>query len=244
VKREETIAGLALEGLAMISGSAGAGSSAVVGPTPTDPVEFRKCVRDLKTLSTVQKHTNEERGGSRDPGVRRLGAGRGQLLFNSSKYDLQSLCFHSSQSLFAFSIFATIKYDLARFRHRPFIAGVPCFLITAHHLCAFLLYVASCGKTTVIQEAWMRGSGFLRHSDPDLVWQPGLQSQLVAWAGMQVWRQRNALHVCVDCGDRKMRPLGRRALALNSSRLHTRYCMNVRGVCVKSWNITKQKQDM
>jgi len=61
VKREATIAGLASEGLAMISGSAGAGSSAVVGPTPTDPVpvEFRKCGRDLKTLSASQKHTNE-----------------------------------------------------------------------------------------------------------------------------------------------------------------------------------------
>ena len=79
MKREATIAGLASEGLAMISGSAGAGSSAVVGPTPADPVEFRKCVRDLKTLSAVQKYTNEERGGSRDPGVRRPGAGRGQL---------------------------------------------------------------------------------------------------------------------------------------------------------------------
>ena len=74
MKREATIAGLA-----MISGSAGAGSSAVVGPTPTDPVEFRKCGQDLKTLSAAQKHTNEERGGSRDPGVRRPGAGRGQL---------------------------------------------------------------------------------------------------------------------------------------------------------------------
>jgi len=77
VKREATIAGLASEGLAMISGSAGAGSSAVVGPTPTDPVEFRKCARDLNTLSAAQKHTNEERGGSGDPGVRRPGAGRG-----------------------------------------------------------------------------------------------------------------------------------------------------------------------
>jgi len=62
VKCEVMIAGLASEGLVMISGSAGAGSSAVVGPTPTDPVEFRKCARDLKTLSAAQKHTNEERG--------------------------------------------------------------------------------------------------------------------------------------------------------------------------------------
>ena len=58
MKREATIAGLSSEGLALISGSAGAGSSAVVGPTPTDPVEFRKCARDLKTLSAARKHTN------------------------------------------------------------------------------------------------------------------------------------------------------------------------------------------
>ena len=79
MKREATIAGLASEGLALILGCAGAGSSVVVGPTPTDPVEFRKCARDLKMLSAAQKHTNEELGGSRDPGVRRPGAGRGQL---------------------------------------------------------------------------------------------------------------------------------------------------------------------
>jgi len=73
------MAGLASEGLALISGSAGAGSSAVVGSTPTDPVEFRKWARDLKTLSAGRKYINEERGGSRDAGVRRPGAGRGQL---------------------------------------------------------------------------------------------------------------------------------------------------------------------
>jgi len=43
VKREAVIAGLASEGLALILGSAEAGNSAVVGSTPTDPVEFRKC---------------------------------------------------------------------------------------------------------------------------------------------------------------------------------------------------------
>ena len=77
MKREATIAGLASEGLAQISGSAGAGSSAVMGPT--DPVEFWRCARDLKTLSAAKKHTNEERGDSRDPGVRRPGAGSGQV---------------------------------------------------------------------------------------------------------------------------------------------------------------------
>jgi len=79
VEREASIAGLASEGLARISGSAGTGSIAVVGPTPADPVEFRKCARDLKALSAAKEHTNEERGGGRDPGVRRPGAGRSQL---------------------------------------------------------------------------------------------------------------------------------------------------------------------
>jgi len=78
VKREAVIADLASEDLALILGSAEAGNSAVVGPTPTDPVEFRKCARDLKALSAAKEYTNEERGGGRDPGVRRPGAGRGQ----------------------------------------------------------------------------------------------------------------------------------------------------------------------
>jgi len=80
VKREAVIAGLASEGLALIFDSAEAGSSAVVGPMPTDPVEFRKCARDLKALSATKEYTNEERGGGRDPGVRRPGAGRGQCV--------------------------------------------------------------------------------------------------------------------------------------------------------------------
>ena len=46
VKREAVIAGLASEGLALILGSAEAGSSAVVGPMPTDPVEFAS-VREI-----------------------------------------------------------------------------------------------------------------------------------------------------------------------------------------------------
>jgi len=69
VKPEAVIAGLASEGLALILGSAEADSSAVVGPTPTDPVEFHKCERDLKALSAAKEHTNEERGGGRDPGM-------------------------------------------------------------------------------------------------------------------------------------------------------------------------------
>ena len=79
MKRGATIADLASEFLARMSGSAGGGSSVVVVPTPTDPAGIWRCARDLKTWSAVKKHTNVERGGSRDPGVRRPGAGRGQL---------------------------------------------------------------------------------------------------------------------------------------------------------------------
>ena len=93
MKREAVIAGLASEGLALILGSAGAGSSAFVGPMPTDPVEFRNCVRDLKALSEPKEHTNEERGGGRDPGVRRPGAGRGQLPARSKIFVLTILRF-------------------------------------------------------------------------------------------------------------------------------------------------------
>ena len=67
MKCEAVIAGLASEGLALILDSAEAGSSAVVGPTPTDPVEFQKSARDLKALSAAKEYINEERGGGRDP---------------------------------------------------------------------------------------------------------------------------------------------------------------------------------
>jgi len=49
VKREATIAGLASEGLALISGSAGAGISAVMGP-PADPVEMN-CRQESQILA-------------------------------------------------------------------------------------------------------------------------------------------------------------------------------------------------
>jgi len=91
VKREVVIAGLASEGLALILSSAETGSSAVVGPMARDPVEFCKCARDLKALSAGKEHTNEERGGGRDPGVRRPGAGRGQLPARSKIFRAASL---------------------------------------------------------------------------------------------------------------------------------------------------------
>ena len=53
--------------------------SVVVGPTPTDPAGIRRCARDVRTWSAAKNHTDEERGGLRDPGVRQPGAGRGQM---------------------------------------------------------------------------------------------------------------------------------------------------------------------
>ena len=109
MKREATIAGLASEDLTLISGSAGTGRSAVVGPTPTDPVEFRKCARDLKTLNATRKHTNEERGTSRDPGVRRPGAGRGQFPTRSKIFVAVVICFCICWKLFVWLLFAQVN---------------------------------------------------------------------------------------------------------------------------------------
>jgi len=102
VKRGATITDLASEFLARMSGSAGEGSSVVVVPTPTDPAGIRRCARDLKTWSVAKKHTNEERGGSRIPGVRRPGARRGHLPARSkifraafSFFDLRSMSVHN-----------------------------------------------------------------------------------------------------------------------------------------------------
>ena len=79
MERGATIADLASEFLARESGIAEVGSSVVVVPTPTDPAGIRTNVRDLRTWSAAKKHTDEKRGGRRNPGVRRPGAGRGQL---------------------------------------------------------------------------------------------------------------------------------------------------------------------
>ena len=79
MERGATIADLVSEFLARESGSAEAGSSVVVVPTPTDPAGIRKSARGLKTWSAAKKHTDEGRGGRRDPGVRRPGVGHGQL---------------------------------------------------------------------------------------------------------------------------------------------------------------------
>jgi len=122
VKHEATIAGLASESLARISGSAGAGSSAVVRPTPTDPVEFQRCARDL-TLSAAKKHTNEERGGSRDPGVRRPGAGSGQvparwLILRAVWTERIQIGLHSTNNLpplgYGRDVLATVRHQGSR----------------------------------------------------------------------------------------------------------------------------------
>jgi len=55
--------------------SARAASSAVVVPTPTDPMGFLKITRDFKARSAAKEYTNKVRSGGRDPGVRRPGAG-------------------------------------------------------------------------------------------------------------------------------------------------------------------------
>ena len=47
-------------------------------PTPTDRMEFRKSTPDLKVQSAAKEHSSEVRGGGRDPGVGRPGAGPGQ----------------------------------------------------------------------------------------------------------------------------------------------------------------------
>jgi hypothetical protein len=47
-------------------------------PTPTDRMEFRKSTRDLKAQSAAKEHSSEVRGGGRDPGVGRPGAGPGR----------------------------------------------------------------------------------------------------------------------------------------------------------------------
>jgi len=78
MKRKAVVAVLASEGLALVSVSARTTSSVVVVPTPTDPMEFHKITRDLKARSAEKEHSNEVRGGGRDPGVGRPGAGPGR----------------------------------------------------------------------------------------------------------------------------------------------------------------------
>ena len=74
-----TIADLASKFLAQEADSAEAGNSVVVVPTPTDPAGIRTSARGSRTWSAAKQNTDEGRGGRRDPGVRRPGAGRGQL---------------------------------------------------------------------------------------------------------------------------------------------------------------------
>jgi len=58
-------------------GSTRAASSVVVVPTSTDPMGIFKNTQDFKAPGAVKEHTNEVRGGGRDPGVKRPGAGLG-----------------------------------------------------------------------------------------------------------------------------------------------------------------------
>ena len=75
-----TIADLASKFLARESGSAETGNSVVVVPTPHGSSgDTGECARFEVVERSEKKHTDEGRGGRRDPGVRRPGAGRGQL---------------------------------------------------------------------------------------------------------------------------------------------------------------------
>jgi len=64
---------------ALVGFTAGVPGRVVVVPTPRDPEGIRRCARDVRTWSAAKNHTDEERGGRRDPGVRQPGAGRSQL---------------------------------------------------------------------------------------------------------------------------------------------------------------------
>ena len=79
----------------------------MVGPTPTDPAEFRECARDARMLSAAKKHTNEGQGGGRNPGVKRPDAGRGQSPAHSKILS----CRNAGVCLFSFD---QIEYLLAR----------------------------------------------------------------------------------------------------------------------------------
>ena len=102
MERGATIADLASEFLARKSGSAETGIIVVVVPTPTDPTGIGTCARDLRTWSAEKKYTDEERGGRHDPGVRRPGAGRGQM-------PARTKIFRAACLVFGFFYFTTIS---------------------------------------------------------------------------------------------------------------------------------------
>ena len=58
--------------------SARAANSVVVVITSTDSMGLLKRTREFKVPGAFKEHTNEVRGGGRDPGVRRPGAGLGR----------------------------------------------------------------------------------------------------------------------------------------------------------------------
>jgi len=59
-------------------GSARTVNSVVVVPTSTDPMGILKSTQEFKAPGAGKEHTNEVRGGGRDLGVRRPGAGLGR----------------------------------------------------------------------------------------------------------------------------------------------------------------------
>ena len=97
-----------------------------MGTTPTDPVEFRKCARDLKALSAVKEYTNEERGGGRDPGVRRPGAGRGQFPARSKIFHSLSFSFYTPIFFSSFQFLFPCRHRYFTFRIQRLKAGLKC----------------------------------------------------------------------------------------------------------------------
>jgi len=83
-------------------GSARAASSVVVVPTSTDPMGILKSSQEFKAPGAVKEHTNEVRGGGRDPGVRRPGAGLGRPTAHSK-------FFRAAMNLALFTVFLKIK---------------------------------------------------------------------------------------------------------------------------------------
>jgi len=67
-----------------------------VVPTPTDRMEFRQSTRDLKAQSAAKGHSSEVRGGGRDPGVGRPGAGPGRSPASSKFVRSFHVCFFVS----------------------------------------------------------------------------------------------------------------------------------------------------
>jgi len=70
---------------------------------PTDPMGIFKNTQECKAPGAGKEHTNEVRGGGRDPGVKRPGAGLSQSPTRSKFFSLLLLlCRHTASVFFFF----------------------------------------------------------------------------------------------------------------------------------------------